>query len=424
MVFADEVKIAVRAGDGGDGLVSFRRERYVSRGGPDGGDGGRGGSIYLIADHNETNLAKFLRMRKLILSSGGKGKANKAAGKSGADSIITVPVGTQVIEYRTSPKGKTEEFLIADLNKSSQKFLLAKGGEGGFGNTRYARSNFQTPKFADLGEVGEEKEIILRLKIIAEVGIIGLPNVGKSTLLSVISNAKPKIADYAFTTLAPNLGLVNFAGGRFLVADIPGLIAGAHTGKGLGIDFLKHIERTKILIHLIDGISPTIKDDFKTVNQELKKYSKALIAKSQIVVINKIDAMDEAGLKTIKKYKFGKYPVFYISAVAQKGLDQLLYAVKEALRRVVPLPQPVKVYTLADLPMNRFEVRRHGKKLSVKGDKVERLLAKTDQQNEQAVGRMYKVLKRMGVLAELRKAGANEGDIITIGKQTIEYREV
>jgi len=424
MAFADEVKVVVKAGDGGNGLISFRRERYVSKGGPDGGDGGRGGSVYLVADHNETDLSKFLRIRHMVAESGQSGKPNKSAGKSATDLIMTVPMGTQVIEYKTSPKGKVEEYLLADLDKSGEKFLLAKGGEGGYGNTHFARASFQTPRFADLGEVGEELEIILRLKIIAEVGLIGLPNAGKSTLLSVISNAKPKIADYAFTTLTPNLGLVDFAGRRFLAADIPGLIAGAHRGKGLGIDFLKHIERTKVLVHLIDVLSSSVKKDFQIVNNELKKYSKKLADKPQLVVVNKIDAVDDATMKEIKKQKFGKYPVFYISAVAHKGLSELLHAINSALRSAPKVVEKIKVFTLADVPINRFEVMKKAKGFSVKGDKVERILAKTDIENMQAMGRAYKVLKRMGVMAELRKIGAKDGDNITIGKRVIEYREV
>lgn len=424
MAFADEVKIAIKAGNGGDGIISFRRERYVPRGGPDGGDGGRGGSVYLVADHNETNLSKFLRLRHIVAENGQNGKPNKSAGKSATDLIVTVPVGTQIIEYKTSIKGKVREYLLADLDKSGEKFLLAKGGEGGLGNSHYARASFQTPRFADLGEIGAELEIILRLKIIAEVGLIGLPNAGKSTLLSVISNAKPKIADYAFTTLVPNLGLVDFAGRRFLAADIPGLIEGAHTGKGLGIGFLKHIERTKVLVHLIDALLPNIKEDFKVVNTELKKYSKNLANKPQIVAVNKIDAVDADALKVIKKQKFGKHPVFYISAVAHTGVPELLHAINNTLRMAPKIVEKTKVFTLADVPTYRFEVTKKGKGFVVKGDKVEKLLAKTDIENMQAMGRVYKVLKRMGVLAELKKIGAKDEDNVTIGKKTIEYREV
>jgi len=447
MAFADEVKISVKAGDGGNGLMSFRRDRNTAKGGPDGGDGGSGGSIYAVADHNENSLAYFLRNRNIRAEHGGKGQSNKCTGKSGGDLILKVPVGTQIIDINPSlispparggdrgggskgklgglAKHKTKEYIIADLNKDGAKFLVAQGGKGGFGNARFARASFQVPRFAELGEPGEDKETILRLKMIAEVGIIGMPNAGKSTLLSVISNARPKIADYAFTTLMPNLGIIDFGGKRFLAADIPGLIEGAHLGKGLGIDFLKHIERTKLLLHLIDATVANPKDQFKIINSELKKYSKDLATKPQIIVFTKIDSITPERLKAIKKLKFTSGgPVFYISAATHAGMPDLL---QEAVRRLQAIPDPsagIKVYTLADLPSVRFEVGKLRGKFFVKGDKIERLLVMTDIDNEQALGRLYKVLRRMGVLAELRKIGAKEGDIVKIGSKTIEYRQM
>lgn len=424
MAFLDEIKILVKAGDGGNGSTSFRRERYVAKGGPDGGDGGHGGSIYLIADHNEHSLARFLRDRRITATNGGYGKPNKSAGKSGKDLILNVPVGTQVAVFKEGKKSKAEEYIIADLDRSGEKFLLAKGGEGGFGNTHFARAGFQTPRFADLGEPGEEKEALLRLKMVAEVGVIGLPNAGKSTLLSVISNAKPKVADYAFTTLVPNLGIVNLNDRRFLVADIPGLIAGAHKGKGLGIDFLKHIERTKVLIHILDATSESIKKDFNTVNSELKKHAKDMINKPQVVAINKIDIVDDKRLKVLKRYKFGSYPIHYISAITHQGVDQLLYDAANILSKAPKAKEKIHIYTLDNIPMNRFEVSKKKGKFFVKGDKVERLIIKTDLNNFQALGRMYKVLKRMGVLSELKKIGIQEGDFIKIGKQEIEYKQI
>lgn len=424
MAFLDEIKIVVKAGDGGNGSSSFRRERYVTKGGPDGGDGGRGGSIYLMTDHNEHSLVRFLRDRRVTATNGGYGRPSKSAGKSGKDLVLNVPVGTQVAVFKEGKKGKTEEYIVADLDKPGEKFLLAKGGEGGLGNTHFARAGFQTPRFADLGEPGEEKEVLLRLKMVAEVGVMGLPNAGKSTLLSVISNAKPKIADYAFTTIVPNLGIVSLSDRRFLVADIPGLIADAHKGKGLGIDFLKHIERTKVLIHILDATSESIKKDFSTVNSELKKHAKELIQKPQVIAINKIDLVDDKRLKTLKRYKFGSYPVHYISAVTHQGVDQLVYDTANILSKAPKAKEKIHVYTLDDIPMNRFEVYKKSGKFSVKGDKVERLIVKTDFNNFQALGRMYKILKRMGVLSELKKIGIQEGDMIKIGKQEIEYKQV
>ena len=403
--------------------MSFRRDRNTAKGGPDGGDGGSGGSVYLIADHNENSLAYFLRERNIRAEHGGCGQANKSTGKSGEDLTIKVPVGTQIIEIGID-KRQPKEYIIADLQQNGAKLMLAKGGQGGLGNARFARSTFQVPRFAELGEPGEDKEVILRLKMIAEVGLLGLPNAGKSTLLSVISNARPKIADYAFTTLVPNLGIVDFGGKRFLIADIPGIIEGAHQGKGLGIDFLKHVERTKLLLHLIDATLDDPKTQFKVINSELKKYSKDLADKPQIVVFTKIDAITSERLKTIKKLKFNKLPVFYISGVAHTGVHNLL---QETVRTLQAIPAPsadIKVYTLADLPSIRFEVGKLKGKFFVKGGKVDRLLVMTDIDNEQALGRLYKVLKRMGVLAELRKVGAKEGDMVKIGTKTIEYRMI
>ena len=442
MAFADEAKIYVKAGNGGDGLMSFHREKSIAKGGPDGGDGGRGGSIFLVADHNEHSLSRFLRDRHIKANHGGQGKPNKSSGKSGEDLFLKVPLGTQVIDIDSvSPparggdrgggsnaKGegvhKPKEYIIADLNADKAEFLLAKGGEGGLGNARFARSNYQTPRFAELGEPGEEKEITLRLKMIAEVGIIGLPNAGKSTLLSVISSAKPKIADYAFTTLEPNLGIVDFQGKRLLIADIPGLIEGAHQGKGLGIDFLKHVERTKVLVHIIDATDEDPKQSWRVINNELKKYNVELKNKPQIVVFNKIDAITPEQLAKLKKYKFN-HPVFFISAVSHQGLTDVLW---ETIKQVEAAPKDagatVKVYTLEDVPSNRFEVGKKKNKYFVKGDKVEKWVIKTDTDNEEAMGRLYKMLRRVGVLAELGKIGAKDGDIIKIGAKTIEYKMI
>lgn len=424
MAFADEIKISAKAGNGGNGLVSFRRERYVARGGPDGGNGGSGGNIYLIADHNETSLAKFLRNKHLRADNGEAGKVKKMAGKTGLDLDMKVPVGTQVISFKEGKNKILEEYIIADLDKHNQRFMLARGGEGGFGNSHFARASFQTPRFADLGEPGEEKDIILRLKMVAEVGIIGLPSAGKSTLLSVVSNAKPKIAEYAFTTLVPNLGIVSIGNFKFLMADIPGLIKGAHKGKGLGVEFLKHIERTKVLIHVIDGISDTIKQDFNSINAELKKYNPILSDKPQIIAINKIDVLDDKKIASIKKLKFDNFPVHYISAVTHKGTKELIIDVVRALEKIPDSKDPIKIYTLDDIPMNRFEIIRKGKKFIVKGHKIEKLLYKTDLNNLQALGRLYKILKRVGVLGELKKAGAKDGNEVKIAKFTIEYKEI
>lgn len=425
--FADEVRFQVKAGNGGDGQVSFRHEKFVSRGGPDGGDGGDGGSIYIVADHNLNTLADLATQKTFKAKNGEAGKRNKSAGKAGEDLILKVPVGTQVFEVE-EVEGKAEPFLIADLDKAGDKFLVVEGGEGGLGNTRFARASFQAPRFAELGEPGEEKEVMLKLKVVADVGLVGLPNVGKSTLLSVISNARPKIANYKFTTLVPNLGIVKYDDTSFVVADIPGLIEGAAEGKGLGTQFLKHVERTNVLVHLLDATSPSPKKDFENINRELKNYHSSLAQKPQIVVFNKIDLATDAQLKSIKKLKFIKYPVFYISAVAHTEVKQLLGKIATTLKQAKPkatrADELFRVFTLRDLPYMRFEVIKEGEQYVVTGNKQEKLAVKTDMENPQALARFYKVLSRMGVLAALKKAGAKEGDVIKIASKTFEFEEL
>lgn len=411
-------------------MVSFRRERFVAKGGPDGGDGGKGGGVYLVADRNVDTLQHFLRKKEHRAESGERGKRNNGTGKSGEDLFLAVPIGTQILEVGRLGE-KTREIFVADLTEDGQEFLVAEGGLGGFGNAHFKRATFQTPRFAELGEPGEEKKLILKLKLLADVGIIGFPNAGKSTLLSVISSARPKIADYAFTTLTPNLGIVRVDKESFVAADIPGLIEGASKGKGLGTAFLKHIERTRLLIHLIDAGSGDPRGDFRTVNQEMKRFSRELLLKPQIVVFNKIDVISEDRLEKLKKISFD-FPVFFISAVTHAGVKELLYKVASELKKLPPrqetprteLAGKYKVFTLKDIPIDRFEISKQGGIFVVTGNKLERMVVRTDFQNEQAVGRLYKVMKRMGVWAELRKKGAKEGDKVEIAGKIIEYREV
>lgn len=424
--FADEVGFEIIAGRGGDGAVSFRREKFVARGGPDGGDGGNGGDIIFKANHNLNTLSDLTKKKTYKAENGIPGKKQKSAGHAGSNLIMPVPVGTQVFEIEIV-KGKKKEFLIADLDEAGDEFLVAKGGEGGMGNARFARASFQTPRFAELGEPGEEKTIVLKLKIVADVGLIGMPSVGKSTLLSVISNARPKIADYHFTTLIPNLGIVKLRDTSFIVADIPGLIEGASKGKGLGTQFLKHIERTRLLVHMLDATSADPKADFKKINDEMKKFDKMLGKKSQIVVFNKIDIASEDQLDKIKKLKFSGRPVFYISAVAQKDVQSLINKIASTLPSVKHSSQAdeiYKVFTLRDLPYVRFEVAKKRGFFVVSGPKQERLAMKTDMNNPQALARFYKVMNRMGVLGALKKAGAKEGDKVRIGKKEFEYEEI
>ncbi|MFH0905211.1 MAG: GTPase ObgE [bacterium] len=424
--FADEVGFEVKAGDGGNGAVAFRHEKFVPRGGPDGGDGGAGGSVYILADHNLNTLADLTRQKIYRANNGRPGAKQKSAGKSGADLILKVPVGTQVFEVE-SVRGKLKEFLIADLERSGDKFRVAQGGGGGYGNARFARANFQSPRFAELGEPGEERTVILKLKIVADVGLIGLPNAGKSTLLSVISNARPKIADYEFTTLIPNLGIVKLSDKSFVVADIPGLIEGASTGKGLGCQFLRHIERTKILVHLIDATRPEPVKDFRLINAEMKKFSKELGHKPQLVVLNKMDAVRADRLKQLGEMRFGGNPIFFVSAAAHKGITGLLHAMAAALpkvRRQIAGGEVFKTFTLRDLPYVRFEVAKKTGYFIIKGPKQERLAIKTDFGNPQAFARFQKVLKRMGVLGALKKAGAKLGNKVKIGKKQFEFEDI
>ncbi|MCX7991428.1 MAG: GTPase ObgE [Proteobacteria bacterium] len=333
MKFVDEAEIYVKAGDGGNGCVSFRREKFIPKGGPDGGDGGDGGNIIFRATKNLNTLLDFRYKKKYFAENGRPGQGNNKHGKSGENLILPVPVGTIIRESETNN-------IIADLIEDNQEFIVAKGGKGGRGNSHFATPVRQTPRFAEKGTAGEERLIKLELKLLADVGLIGFPNAGKSTLLSVISSARPKIADYPFTTLVPNLGVVKFADLKsFVVADIPGLIQGAHKGEGLGHSFLKHIERTKILIHLIDlsylGYKSPLKG-FQIINDELRLFNEELSEKPQIVVIGKID-MPEVR-KRAKRYEklFSErgFKVFKISSVTREGVDELLFFIGKSLEKL------------------------------------------------------------------------------------------
>ncbi|AFH49998.1 GTP-binding protein [Ignavibacterium album JCM 16511] len=319
-MFIDFAEIEVKAGDGGNGAVAFRREKYVPKGGPSGGNGGNGGSVYLLADENLSTLLDFRYKRKYIAGKGHPGGSSLKDGKNGEDVIIKVPVGTVVKDAET---GK----ILFDLTENSQKVLLAKGGKGGKGNSNFATPTRRTPRFAEPGKPGEEKKIILELKLIADVGLVGFPNAGKSTLISTVSAARPKIADYPFTTLEPVLGIVQYKDFRsFTVADIPGIIEGAHQGKGLGLKFLRHIERTKILLFMIDITSDDYQRDFKTLYNELKKYSRKLVDKKILVSLSKADLVGENEIKNLKKLKFKgiEEPVIIFSAVSGYGINELL----------------------------------------------------------------------------------------------------
>ena len=321
-MFIDSAKIYIKAGKGGDGAVSFRREKYTPKGGPDGGDGGDGGSVIAIVDNHCHGLALFNRQKVFIAEDGQNGMSQKKHGKRGKDLVLLIPAGTQVF---------SNDHLIIDLTKQDDYVVLAKGGSGGFGNQHFATSIKQTPRWSKKGLCGEEKELRLELKLIADIGLIGLPNSGKSTLLSVISGAKPKIADYPFTTLEPNLGVIKGREHNIIVADIPGLIKGASKGKGLGHKFLKHIERTKVLVHLIDINQKNIEIDYLAIRNELKKFSKVLVKKKEIVVINKTDTLTEFDLKQkVSSLKRIKNPIL-LSSVSGVGLKSLLDKIKSEI---------------------------------------------------------------------------------------------
>lgn len=423
MKFIDHVTITVRAGDGGDGRMSFRHEKYVDKGGPDGGDGGNGGDVVFVASRNENTLVAFRYHRELAAENGGAGDKVKRHGKSGKDLRVNVPVGTIV----TNSEGLT----LADLTEDGQEAIVAQGGRGGFGNAHFISSVRQAPKFAEKGEAGEEVELTLELKLIADVGLVGLPNAGKSTLLSVISNARPEIADYPFTTLTPNLGVVDVNHERSLLfADIPGLIEGAAEGKGLGDEFLRHVERTATLLHLVDVTSDNVVADYQTIQHELETYRSNLAQKYQIVVFSKIDLILPEELAA-KRAAFEKIlpkdaQLFAISSQAHENLQPLLYAVLAAVdteRKRVAAEEPeeklVPVLRLKD--QSSWRVSRDGDTFVVSGSKIERFAVRTDFENDEGVRRLRAIMQKQGILHELRRQGIKPGNLIRFSTGSFEY---
>ncbi len=328
MQFIDEARISVKAGDGGNGVISFRREKFIPKGGPDGGNGGNGGSVIIRADQQLNTLLDFRYHRIYKAQRGENGRGKNQYGKFGEDIVLRVPCGTLIKEATTGE-------ILADLTTKGEEIVIAQGGKGGRGNSEFATSTNQAPRVAEDGTKGEERELLLELKLLAEVGLVGFPNAGKSTLISVISAARPKIADYPFTTLTPNLGIVRVGEGKtFTVADVPGLIEGAHLGKGLGIQFLRHIERTKVLVFLVEATSPDIKEDYNTLLGELREYSKSLVDKPRIVAITKMDIADAEISKRVKRTKIGqRIRVVPISAVTNQGIDTLVAQMWKVLRK-------------------------------------------------------------------------------------------
>lgn len=417
MQFVDEVVIYVKAGDGGNGCVAFRREKFVPRGGPAGGNGGRGGHVILLADPSVKTLVDLHLQRTYKAPKGGHGQGNNKSGADGEDLIIRVPVGTVVYDHETGE-------LLADLVKPGQRVIVARGGKGGRGNAAFATPTRQAPVFAELGEPGEERTLRLELKLLADVGIIGYPNVGKSTLISKISAARPKIADYPFTTLVPNLGTVRVDNFSFVVADLPGLIEGAHRGVGLGHQFLRHAERTSLLLHMVDIAAVEGRDpirDFEVINNELRLYSQVLAEKKQIVVANKIDLPKaKENLERCLPYwqKLG-YEVFPISALTGEGLERLVYRMAE----LVKVSQPKQVVEWVDEEIVVPPVRKTPLTIGrldketwlVQGDDAERLTRLINSSHPQALTEIKERLIRHGIWKALRKAGAKTGDRIVIG---------
>ena len=424
-MFTDYARITIKSGNGGDGAVTFRREKYVAAGGPDGGDGGRGGSIYFRVDPNSNTLIDFRYTKKFKAQNGENGSGGHKYGKSGEDLYINVPIGTIIKDAET---GK----IVADLSQEGQEELVLKGGRGGKGNSHFATATRQVPRFAQAGEDGEEKEVILELKLLADVGLLGFPNVGKSTFLSVVTDAKPKIANYHFTTIEPNLGVVKIKNGdSFVIADIPGIIEGASEGVGLGIQFLRHVERTRLLLHVIDvsgieGRNPV--QDFYTINEELKSYSEKLSTRKQIIVASKIDIMqDDTGLKALEELaqKEG-LEIYKISGVTGEGVPELLSRVSEVLK-TLPKEEIVEaeervVYTLED-DKDDFSVRKEGNTFVVEGKAINRLMGRINIDDNESMYYFQKNLKSLGIEDELKCQGIKEGDLVKILNWTFEWYE-
>ncbi len=418
-MFYDRAKIYIKAGDGGNGMVSFRREKYVPEGGPNGGDGGIGGNIYIQGDNNLTTMIDFKYRKNYKADKGDNGRSSNMHGKNAPDKIIKVPLGTMV-------KDDTGE-VVADIIEDGQKLLVANGGRGGRGNARFMTNKNKEPKFAENGAPGEELWLNLELKLIADVGIAGYPNAGKSTLISSVSKAKPKIADYPFTTLAPHLGVVEVGDDSFVLADIPGLIDGASKGIGLGHDFLKHLERTKLIIHLIDGNSfeRSIYEEYKNINMELTFFNDELGDKRQIIAINKIDipGVEEKADEFIAKMKEEGYTdeIFKISAVARIGLDPLMLKTLEMVRTSQPsviFKEEHKITSLKEKPLN---IEIIDGVFEVTGDDVFRVFKMAYLASDEGIMRFHRALVSIGVDALLKEKGVKDGDTVRIYDTEFDY---
>ena len=421
-MFTDYVKIIAKAGNGGNGAVSFRREKYVAAGGPDGGDGGKGGDVYFFVDPDSNTLVDFRFKKKFKAEDGKNGEGNRRYGKGGEDLYIGVPIGTIIKDAETGR-------VLADLSQKDQKELVLPGGRGGKGNSHFATSTRQAPRFSQDGEKGIERELILELKLLADVGLLGFPNVGKSTFLSRTTSATPKIADYHFTTLEPNLGVVKTPyGDSFVIADIPGIIEGASEGVGLGLQFLRHIERTRLLLHVIDvsgseGRNPV--EDFNVINEELKQYSEKLANRKQIIVANKIDSMQDESLyiELEKMAKEKGIEIYKISAATGEGVETLLNHVTEVLK-TLPKEEIVevverKLYTLED--ETDFTITREDGMYIVDGPAVQKIMRRDNLEDNESMYYFQKCLDELGVNEALKEAGVKEGDTVKVVDWELEW---
>ncbi len=428
-MFADRARIIIRSGKGGDGHVSFRRELFVPDGGPDGGDGGKGGDVIFEVDKGLNTLIEYRHRRKFSAVDGEPGQKRRCHGANGADIVLKVPEGTVIKEAESGQ-------VIADMSGDNSRQVVLKGGRGGNGNMHYATSTMQAPKYAQPGQEAKELEVCLELKVIADVGLVGFPNVGKSTLLSRVTNANPKIANYHFTTLSPNLGVVDLDGGGFVIADIPGLIEGASEGVGLGLEFLRHIERTKVIIHMVDAASVEGRDpvdDILKINQELTQYDASLAKKPQVIAANKMDAFygDEAE-ETLKRLRDTFEPqgiqVFPISAVSGQGLKELLYHVQGMLRE---LPQEPTVFEQEydpelhlkadNLPFTVEKSEEEADTYIVEGPRIEKMLGYTNLESEKGFQFFQNFLKDNGILEKLEELGVKDGDTIRMYGLQFDY---
>jgi len=424
-MFTDYTKIIIKSGDGGNGAATFRREKYVAAGGPDGGDGGNGGNIYFQVDKDKNTLIDFRYNKKFKAKNGDNGSGSHCNGKYGEDLYIKVPIGTVVKDAET---GK----VVADLSEPNQTELILKGGRGGRGNSHFATATRQAPRFSEDGEKGEEKELILELKLLADVGLLGFPNVGKSTFLATVTDAKPKIANYHFTTIIPNLGVVKTKDGKgFVIADIPGIIEGASEGVGLGIQFLRHVERTRLLLHFLDvsgqeGRNPV--EDFYAINKELKKYSEKLSTRKQIIVANKTDVIqDETLLKEVEKLaKKEGLELYKISAATKDGVQELIDHVAEVLK-TLPKEELVEiedkvVYTLED-KKDEWEIKEEDGIFIVTGRAIQRLMGRVNIEDNESMYYLQKCLKNMGIDAKLKEMGVCQGDTVILDDWELEWYE-